>query len=109
MIFSRSGHPVPVLNQIPLHSKIVREKEGFLKSEEQGRPLLVIGLGFGYHLPDQNFSSAPLLVMEPDENLCLAFREHRPELNPEIFSGTPEEIMATTDPIINDFISYNRF
>ena len=26
-----------------------------------------------------------------------------------LFSGTPEEIMATTDPIINDFISYNRF
>ncbi|MBI4857146.1 MAG: ABC transporter ATP-binding protein [Acetobacterium woodii] len=26
-----------------------------------------------------------------------------------LFSGTPEEIMATSDPIINDFISYNRF
>nr|WP_320024724.1 ABC transporter ATP-binding protein [uncultured Acetobacterium sp.] len=26
-----------------------------------------------------------------------------------LFSGTPEEIMATADPIINDFISYNRF
>lgn len=54
-----------------------------------------------------------LTVIIITHNLSQAFRicSHLIFLNQGqcLFSGTPEEIMATADPIINDFISYNRF
>lgn len=96
VFFTPSKHPIPIINKIPLHSKInpLKEQQFFLKAEEQNRPLIIFGLGFGYHLPLNKDNKNPILVVEPNQKLYQGFLKHRPSISHLIiFSKSVEEFL----------------
>lgn len=86
---SKSGHLIPVINQIFLHSEYdpIREAKKFADDHEslifKNSHLIVYGLGFGYHLVELidrlikvHGMSAKITVVEPYEDLVTAFQEN---------------------------------
>lgn len=84
---SRSGKPVPVVDGIHLHSIYNPEKEAqafagdYAASIRQKANILVLGLGFGYHVKEiAKLASAcrgdwKILVYEPNKDLIDAFEK----------------------------------
>ncbi len=75
---SKSGHKIPVINDIHLHSTYnpIREAESLIDQNStliKSRPnLLILGLGFGYHvnlanklLASAQYNSYHIMVIEP--------------------------------------------
>lgn len=101
---SRNGYPIPVINQIPLHSKIdpLKEAESFSLQIPENKTIVVIGLGFGYHLLHLCKKKQSLVIIEPDLNLIQAFHQAAPapELRDlRILSGPPNQIAAQLENI----------
>jgi hypothetical protein len=85
---SKSGKPIPVVNDVHLHSAYNPEKEAqaFVEKHiddlKKSNKVLVLGLGFGYHLSqilyhlrrefDSNFT---IWVVEPNISVYLDWRE----------------------------------
>lgn len=90
---SRSGHPVPCLNGVLLHSiyNPIKESESLLEKHraqlQQKNSFLILGLGFGYHVNAihqyaSKFTSSDKLnicVLEPNQDLVKAFFEFLPD------------------------------
>ncbi len=86
VIFTKSGHPVPQIKAISLHSTYNPINEGkkiFENSEaEINLPQMVYGLGFGYHILELlSQSQEEIHVIEPMINLFRIFLSHV-ELSP---------------------------
>ncbi len=53
---SKDGNPIPIINNISLHSKYAPYKEGekiseiYLRSGNNKKDIIIFGLGFGYHI-----------------------------------------------------------
>lgn len=89
VIQSKSGHPIPVFNQIYLHSEYDPVKEAKKFADEydgiiaKNSHLIVYGLGFAYHLTELvnrliacHGAKARITVVEPNQDLIESFQEH---------------------------------
>ena len=86
---SRNGLTVPVINGIYLHSiyNPVKEAEAFVKGHETTlkakQYVLVLGLGFGYHIEEvakhlnKNHASYGVIILEPNKRLVDDFLHTR--------------------------------
>lgn len=84
---SRNGQPVPVVNGIHLHSIYNPDKEAqafasdYTRSIKEKSQVLVLGLGFGYHVREIAKLAAAchkewkVLVYEPNQELARAFEK----------------------------------
>ena len=94
---SKSGHKIPIINQIHLHSAYNPIKEAetiFKKNEEQIKSnanLLVLGLGFGYHVIEfaRNLRSIygedfKIFVLEPGVEIYNYYLEINETRDPNI-------------------------
>ena len=77
IITAKNGLKVPVIKGIPLHSRIDPSKESlhFLSEQDNNKILIVIGLGFAYHLLEAQKSGQKLIVIEPDIQLISSFQK----------------------------------
>lgn len=88
---SKSGHPVPVIGKVHLHSiySPTKEAENFVLSNEKkiaaSSSLLVFGLAFGYHLEaiekrmkHHHGDSYEIVVIEPNAPTVEQWRSLRP-------------------------------
>lgn len=78
---SRNGLTVPVINGVYLHSiyNPIKEAEAFGKAQEKNlihkNKVLVLGLGFGYHVEEiakilnQNHKDFEIIILEPNQKL----------------------------------------
>jgi spore maturation protein CgeB len=78
VVQAKSGHPIPQLNSISLHSvyRPVQEAEKFAAdfSEASNLPTVVMGLGFGYHILELlKKTEGKIYVVEPLITLFRAF------------------------------------
>lgn len=85
---SRSGHPVPQLDEIYLHSVYnpIKEAASFADSQMElikRKPnILILGLGFGYHIQEiislqkVRFNNHKIVVIEPNKELVQMYKEH---------------------------------
>lgn len=87
---SKTGHPIPVINNVHLHSiyNPEREADGFVGGNEStiktSKQILIFGLGFAYHIErleremtkfhQQNYE---IFVIEPNTSLYKSFMEKR--------------------------------
>lgn len=94
IVTSKSGHSIPIINNISLHSQYdpMREADSFCKSYLQtlktDRSFLILGLGFGYHVLKlcQNFVPGPesldsdinFFVIEPNTKNYQEFLRNKP-------------------------------
>lgn len=90
---SRSGHPVPSVNGVLLHSiyNPIKESESLLEKHrtqlQQKTSFLILGLGFGYHINAihqyaSKFTKSEdlnICVLEPNQDLIKAFFEYLPD------------------------------
>lgn len=105
ILISRSGHKIPLINQIPLHSKIdpSKESENFTRDIDFSKKIIVIGLGFGYHLTELVKKKSDFIVIEPDKNLLDAFKRENPvNFLPRILSGGLNEILLKLDDCFHE-------
>lgn len=87
---SRNGLTVPVINGVYLHSiyNPAKEAEAFIKNHEKNlkykNRILVLGLGFGYHIEEiakilnKEHGEYEIVVLEPNEQLLEDFNLTRP-------------------------------
>lgn len=81
IVQSKEGCPVPILNDVTLHSTYypIKEASESLKgfAPAVGSVIAVLGLGFGYHVQEilRKFTN-PVVVIEPRMDLFRAFLEH---------------------------------
>jgi len=93
---SKSGHKIPIINQIHLHSAYnpIKAETIFKKNEEQIKSnanLLVLGLGFGYHVIEfaRNLRSIygedfKIFVLEPGVEIYNYYLEINETRDPNI-------------------------
>jgi hypothetical protein len=93
---SKNGHTVPVINGVYLHSiyNPLKEAEAFVNSKKKNlqykNKVLVLGLGFGYHveeiskLLECSNKDFEIIVLEPNERLVKDFINTRNFENPNI-------------------------
>lgn len=75
---AKNGYPIPVINDVHLHSLYdpIKEAQDFVKQHEaellENRVILVLGLGFGYHIREiidfqvnHHRKDAKLAIIEP--------------------------------------------
>lgn len=78
---SRSGHPVPKIGALALHSPYHPEMEGekflSLAPVNKNTALVVFGFGFGYHLEKIVERPGRVIVVEPSPAIIKAAFEHR--------------------------------
>ena len=73
IIQSKNGYLVPIKNNISIHSRYNPVEEGkkyadrFLNSEKKNNSLIVIGLGFGYHIFPLLENYEEIIIYENDE------------------------------------------
>lgn len=82
VIISKSGHKVPVINNLPLHSKMnpLREAGSFFKNEKKAKTVwIVLGLGFAYHLEDILNEGKTVYVVEPNPEISDYYLNHFPK------------------------------
>lgn len=112
---SKTGHPIPVVNGIHLHSiyNPVKEAEGVIEkySEaiEKKHEYLVLGLGLGYHLKElvrraktHHGDNYKVLVIEPNARCFEDYKSHLDfdDSNVSYFiSKTPNDIYSTKDVV----------
>ncbi len=113
---SKTGLPVPVVNDVLLHSIYdpQREAENFINSNqhqfENKRKFLVLGLGFGYHIARMEAllqeSKKPyrIFVIEPVKQVAKDFITERPVRfteNVTILTGENIQEFYTNEGLIN--------
>lgn len=93
---SRNGLPVPVINGIYLHSiyNPVKEAQALIQNFENSlknkNVVLVLGLGFGYHIEEafkvlqSNHESFQIIVLESNSELVNDFIAHNQDLDERI-------------------------
>lgn len=86
---SRNGLTVPVINGVYLHSiyNPIKEAEAFAKGHEQNliikNKVLVLGLGFGYHIEEiakilnTHHKTFEIVILEPNQKLVEDFIDTR--------------------------------
>ena len=87
---SKSNHPIPVINQIHLHSiyNPIKEAEAFARSSEKklkaSSKILIFGLGFGYHIQaiEKRLQALyndgyEITVVEPCQKLITLWKDYR--------------------------------
>lgn len=115
---SRNGLIVPVLNGIHLHSiyNPIKEAEAFasghLNTIQANANILILGLGFGYHIEQiakamsTLYKTYSITVLEPNKELAIEFNQKTP------FTDKNISIIATSDikALFEDyeFISFLR-
>lgn len=109
---AKSGHLVPIVDQIFLHSIYdpMKEAEVFVESHateiENNPSVLILGLGFGYHaiqtlerLKQIHGSKAQLIVVEANQQLVERFISYTQDKNLKIgfhiFTGDVQSIYAS--------------
>jgi len=92
-IIAKSGHIVPVVDQIYLHSVYdpIKEADDYAQTHEddlkKNSTVLMLGLGFGYHIFQiinklkVNHTTFNLLVLEPNQQLVEHFINYCSEKN----------------------------
>ncbi|HCL55401.1 MAG TPA: hypothetical protein DHW82_00090, partial [Spirochaetia bacterium] len=77
IITAKNGLKVPVVKGTPLHSRIDPSKESlhFLSDQDKNKILIVVGLGFAYHLLEAQKSGQKIIVIEPDTSLISFFQK----------------------------------
>ncbi len=104
IIESRNGYKIPVINNIPLHSKINpnREAASFAKDVKERNKVIVLGLGFGYHLVDLIDQSKILAVIEPDQQLINNYKTSKKDQSFNILTGDVEGVLKKLEASIQD-------
>ncbi len=90
IIHSKTGHPIPVVDGVFLHSEYdpVKEAKKFATSLiphiKRNNRLVVFGLGLGYHIDEiinimtlHHGANISLAVIEPNRNLVIEYLRHR--------------------------------
>ena len=115
---SKSGHKVPVVNEVHLHSiySPLREAETIVnqfKNNLEGKSsVLVLGLAFGYHvqelityLESQNIYEFEILVLEPNKTVLRDCMELNPISDSRIQIISEEDIDTLySDKRVIDFL-----
>ena len=117
---SRNGLTVPVINGIHLHSiyNPIKEAEafatGFADTLKENNNILILGLGFGYHVEEiakqlnSVHDSFNIIILESNQELVQEFNKKRnfEDKNIKIFSCKPDKV----DRLFVDleFISFLR-
>lgn len=98
---NQQGIPIPVIDGVYLHSKFdpIGEAEEFartcLEKSKPNRPLLIIGLGFGYHIREllRLVPDLEIYVIEPEQDLISAKQNQDICQKVKVIQGkTPKEI-----------------
>jgi hypothetical protein len=114
---SKTGHLVPIVNQVFLHSIYdpIKEAEVFVESnisEIENNPVhLILGLGFGYHafktlekLKSIHGNNAKVIVIEANQSLVEKFINYANDKNItvefNIYTGEIDKIYAS-DTVLN--------
>lgn len=114
---SKTGHLVPIVNQVFLHSIYdpIKEAEVFVESNiseiENNASHLILGLGFGYHafkvlekLKAIHGTNAKVIVIEANQKLVERFISYAADKNISvefnIFTGDVEKIYSS-DTVLN--------
>ncbi len=115
---SRNGLPVPVVKGIHLHSVYNPAKEAeafaekYIDTLKVTNHVLVLGLGFGYHIDQierllsENHDHFNILVLEPNTKIAEGFKTYRAFKNSSITvinSSDVEELFKSSE-----FISFLR-
>lgn len=105
--YSKNKLAVPVVNNTYLHSSFnpIKEAESFIENHlttlKEKNKILVLGLGFGYHIDQiihhlNNFHSTyQIVVIEPNKQIVNGVKGFRPELLSKITvlsPSSPEEL-----------------
>lgn len=115
---SRNGLTVPVINGIHLHSiyNPVKEAEAFAEGHQEvltkKENVLVLGLGFGYHIEqlarqlNHNHNEYRIIVIEPNRDLVTEFFEKRPFEDRNIQVISPRTVQGLFED--EEFVEYLR-
>ncbi len=110
---SRNGLPVPVVKGIHLHSiyNPAKEAEAFVQNYEktlkENNHVLILGLGFGYHIDQiekslsEHHEHFNILVLEPNYKIHEGFRRYR------AFKNSSITIINTKD--VNELFKSEQF
>ena len=106
---AKSGHPVPVVNGVHLHSiyNPVKEARDMVKKSyknfKENPSVLIFGYGFGYHIDEiisffksEKIKKYELVVIEPNEEILN--EDNRPEKNIKVYcEKEPSELFKNID------------
>jgi len=103
LIPARSGGSTLRVDNVFLHSRYEPEQEaGKLVDSaalEVNRPVMVIGLGMGYHVAELVRRGFEVLVFEPDQAVARAALEHGPALSDYLLHVGPAEALGSDDDV----------
>lgn len=119
VIKSKDGSPIPIINEIHLHSTYSPKKEAlkFVESNKSNlkekNSVLIFGLGFGYHVIEiknylkKHHKSYSILVIDPNKKNYLNAIKYNPELqskNISFYIDDNIENLYNEKNLINQFI-----
>lgn len=95
LLKSKTEQWVPCVNGIWLHSRYDPSKEGETFGRELGvlHTVVVVGLGFAYHLASLQNRVKKLFVLEPNQAVYQAYLKHFPAPAFQVLGGTTEKIL----------------
>lgn len=111
---AKTGHQIPVINGVHLHSAYnpIKEAETMMSKHDevltQKNSILVLGLGFGYHVEEIEFrlkryhnENYNIAVIEPNEKTIEHFRLLNPEKAIRIFCQHDLDKLYSDEEFIN--------
>tara|TARA_Y100000385_G_C13077312_1_gene632063 strand:- start:866 stop:1525 length:660 start_codon:yes stop_codon:yes gene_type:complete len=115
---SRNGLTVPVIRGVHLHSiyNPIKEAEafaeGYVDTLKEKSHILVLGLGFGYHIEqlakglNKNHDNYKIVVVEPNREIVKEFFEKRPFEDTSIQIVSPKTVQGLFED--KEFVDFLR-
>lgn len=111
--YTKKGLPVPIVNGIYLHSNLdpIKEAKTFVDAHlnkiNSSEKLLILGLGFGYHIKeindylDNNKLKKEILILEPNKDLIKKFHCYSDIKNINILGTNDVDLLFLDEEFTN--------